>query len=183
VRRVLVAGISGAGKTTFAKALSEQIGQPYHELDAMFHGPNWQPIPTFEVDVERVTRHPSWVFDSDGYPQVRNLMWQRADTVIWVDYPRHVVMRQVVSRSARRARRQERIFNDNVERFRDWLDPGHPIPWAWAQYHRRRAEILTRMADPCHQHPRFVHLRGRDEAEQFLTRLGSRSYGRSAGQT
>ena len=61
MRRVLVAGISGAGKTTMARHLSELLGVPRHELDALHHGAGWQKRPEFEADVARFASTDAWV--------------------------------------------------------------------------------------------------------------------------
>ena len=50
-RRILVTGCSGSGKTTVAAAVSQALGVPHHELDALFHGPEWVPRPTFVAEV------------------------------------------------------------------------------------------------------------------------------------
>jgi adenylate kinase family enzyme len=51
--RVLVAGTSGAGKTTLAARIGALLRLPHVEIDALFHGPGWRPRPTFEADVRR----------------------------------------------------------------------------------------------------------------------------------
>lgn len=144
VERVLVGGISGVGKTTFARQIAAACDLPYHEMDALFHGPHWQPIPTFEQDVAAIVSQSTWVFDSHGYRTVRDLVWSRADTVVWLDFSRAVVMRRVLVRSASRALRRDPIFNGNVERFRDWLSPEHPVRWAWTQFENRRRDMTER---------------------------------------
>jgi len=168
VQRVLVGGITGSGKTTFAVELARRTGLPYHEMDAYFHGPDWQPIPTFEADIAAVADQPEWVFDSHGYEQVRDLVWSRADTVIWLDFSRAVVMRRVLARSARRAFTGEPIFNGNTETFRAWLDPEHPVQWAWTQYEARRADLDRRFADPSYAGLRKVRLTGPFAARRWL---------------
>ena len=52
--RVLVAGTSGAGKTTLARAVAEVLDCSYVELDSLHHGPGWTKRPEFEDDVHRV---------------------------------------------------------------------------------------------------------------------------------
>ena len=168
VQRVLVGGITGAGKSTFAQQLAMSLGLPYHEMDAMYHGPNWQPIPTFVQDVEAVAEQPAWVLDSHGYTQVRDLLWQAADTVVWLDYSRPLVLRRVLSRSARRAWMGEPIFNGNTERFVNWFDSEHPIAWSMSQYRRRHDDMSARFADPQFRPLRRVRLSNPAAAELWL---------------
>ena len=46
----------------------------------MYHGPNWQPIPTLCQDVEALVQRPAWVVDSHGYSQVREISCGRPPT-------------------------------------------------------------------------------------------------------
>jgi adenylate kinase family enzyme len=148
MNRILVTGSTGAGKTTLARAIAGRLAIPFHEMDALaFAGPGWRENEHLLEDVSRITSGPCWVFDSLGYPQVRDVLWSRADTVFWLDYSRPVVMRRVLRRSAARTLLRRRIFGGNVETLASWLRPDHPAWWAWAHYAARRAEIASRCAD------------------------------------
>ncbi|HEY0935939.1 MAG TPA: AAA family ATPase [Trebonia sp.] len=145
MQRILVTGSTGAGKTTLARALAERLALPFHEMDALaFSGPGWQQNPHLVPDVARISSGPAWVFDSLGYPEVRDRLWSAADTVVWLEYSRAVVMRRVLRRSAVRTLLRRRIFGGNVETFRAWFKADHPAWWAWVQYDARRAEIAAR---------------------------------------
>src|SRR5579871_3055838 len=99
-----------------ARALSRRRQIPFYEMDALaFDGPGWQENRHLRRDVARISDGPGWVFDSYGYPQVRDLLWTRADTIVWLDYPRPVVMRRVLRRSAARTLLRRRVFGGNVE--------------------------------------------------------------------
>ncbi|MFI6925472.1 hypothetical protein ACIBIZ_36410 [Nonomuraea spiralis] len=155
MRRILVAGISGAGKSTLARALSSRLSVPYHEMDALyFAGPGWAVDETFPARVAEIAGSPAWIFDSFGYPEVRDLLWERADTVVWLDYPRRVVMPRILRRSLRRTLLREPVFNGNRETVAGWFRGDHPAWWAWSQHAARRAEIRRRARDP-----RFAPLR------------------------
>ena len=169
-RRILVGGISGVGKTTLARQLAERLGLPYVEMDALYHGPGWQPRAEFTDDVARFAATPEWVTDSHGYRVVRDLLWSRADTVVWLDYPRRIVMWRVITRTWRRRRRREPLFNGNVEGplWTFFTDRDHIVRWAWTQHHHRREDMARRRNDPAYRHLTVVHLRHPREAARWL---------------
>ena len=146
MQRVLIAGSSGAGKSTLAAELARRLGLPYTELDSLFHGPGWQPRSEFLDDVRAVVAGEQWVSEWQ-YTEARPLLLARADTLIWLDLPRRTVMHRVLRRSLRRATGRGPIFNGNTEDFRDWVDPEHPIRWAWATHARMRALVLAATAE------------------------------------
>ncbi|MEU8760131.1 AAA family ATPase [Streptomyces sp. NPDC048659] len=155
MKRVLVVGVTGAGKSTLARALNKRLGLPYVEMDALyFTGPDWTANAAFAEDVARLTAGSHWVVDSLGYPEVRDLLWDRADTVVWLDYPRRVVVPRVLRRSLRRSATREVLFGGNRETWAGWLSPEHPVRWAWSQHAERRREIGRRTHDE-----RFAPLR------------------------
>ncbi len=146
-KKILVAGSTGAGKTTLAQALAARLEIPFHEMDALaFAGPGWRENERLAQDVSRIVSGPCWIFDSFGYPEVRDLLWSGADTIVWLDYPRSVVMHRVLRRSAVRTLLRRRVFGGNVETVGSWFSASHPAWWAWSQYAGRRAEIASRCA-------------------------------------
>lgn len=173
MQRVLVVGITGAGKSTAARRIATTLGVPFHELDALAIGPGWTTPPDFFDTVQAILEQPGWVLDSYGYDQVREAMWAAADTVVWLDYPRRVVAVRVLRRSARRTVRRTPVFGGNIETWRSWLDPEHPVWWAMTQFRARRRLLLARTSDPALRHLRVHRLRTSGEFENFVTRLGA----------
>jgi adenylate kinase family enzyme len=147
--RVSVIGCSGAGKTTFGRELALRLGVPFVELDSIYHQAGWTPLPDDEFRAEVASRiaGPEWVVDGN-YGAVRPLVLARADTVVWLDYSRWMVMQRVIRRSVLRAVDRRELWNGNREQARFWLQPDHPIRWAWSQHGRKRAEYAARLAEP-----------------------------------
>lgn len=168
MQRILVGGVTGAGKTTFARDLAGRLDLPFHEMDALFHGPGWVPIPTFVTDVGQIVAEDQWVFDSSGYESVRDLVWSRADAVVWLDYSRPVVLARVLQRSVRRSWGYEQIFNGNAERLAEWRQPYHPVQWAMRRYDQAKYELEERFADPAYVHIAKVRIRRPAAARWWL---------------
>jgi adenylate kinase family enzyme len=161
MQRVLVSGISGSGKSTLARQVADVLGLPYTELDALHHGPGWVKRPAFEADTEALAAADRLVTEDQYQTFIGDLLWQRADTLLWLDLPRPVVMRRVIVRTVARVVLRRRIFNGNRERIRDLFDEGHPIRWAW-HHHRTRSE---RTAELVERFPQLQVVRFREPAE------------------
>ena len=166
-RRVLVAGTSGAGKTTLAARLGGAWGLRHVEIDALFHGPGWTPRPAFVADVEAFSRTDGWVTEWQ-YGQVRPLLAGRADLLVWLDLPRATVLRQVTARTLRRRLGRQVLWNGNLEPpLRTVLtDPEHIVRWAW----RTHRSTAGRVAELVAQRPELpvVRLTARAEVDRWL---------------
>jgi len=166
--RVLVAGASGAGKTTLAARIGALLGIPHVEIDALFHGPGWVPRPGFVDDVTRFAATPQWVTEWQ-YGSVRPLLAERADLLVELALPRARVMTQVVGRTLRRRLRRERLWNGNVEPpLSTFLtDPEHIVRWAW-HGHPRSAERVAALRQ---QRPELtvVRLESRRAIDAWVT--------------
>ena len=172
VRRVSVVGTSGVGKSTFASALALGLGAAFLELDSLQHQADWTPLPVeeFRARVALVTDGECWVIDGN-YSRVQDLVWARADTVVWLDLPRRMVMRRIIWRSVLRLAGRTELWNGNRERWRNLfsLDKEESvIAWAWQTYASNRARYEAAMADPLHSHLRFVRLRSAVAMRGFL---------------
>jgi len=90
LQRILVVGVTGSGKTTTAKKIAEVIGLPRVELDELFWGPNWQQRPTevFRRSVAAALAGGSWVACGNYHGKLKDLTWHRADTIVWLDFPK-----------------------------------------------------------------------------------------------
>ncbi len=172
VRRVSVVGTSGAGKSTLARALAGVLGADFLELDSVYHQAGWVPLPDeeYRARVGLVTAGERWVIDGN-YSKVRDIVWARADTVVWLDLPRRTVMRRIIWRTLRRIAGRVELWNGNRERWRNFftLDKEESvIVWAWQTHAANRAKYEAAMADPGNSHLRFVRLTSPAAVRRFL---------------
>jgi adenylate kinase family enzyme len=169
-RRVLVAGVSGVGKTTTAARIAIALDLPHTEIDALFHGPQWQPRPTFVADVDAFTSGPTWVTEWQ-YTPVRSMLAERADTLVWLDLPTPVALLRLVRRTVRRRLRRTVLWNGNAEGplWCVLTDPDHIVRWGIRTRHtaRRRVPELEVTAP----HLRVVRLRSQRQVDRFVQRL------------
>lgn len=173
--RVSVVGNSGSGKTTLARRIAEELSVPHVELDAIFHQAGWTPLPRdeFRSRVDAATAGEAWVVDGN-YSAVRDIVWERADTVVWLDLPRRTVMRQLTLRTLRRAVTREELWNTNREPLANFLrwDPEQSIlRWAWTRHQPNRERYAAAMVDPRWNHLAFVRLTSVADAERWVAAL------------
>jgi adenylate kinase family enzyme len=166
-RRVTVAGVSGSGKTTLAARIGDLLGLPHTEIDALHHGAEWQKRPEFEADVEAFTALDSWVTEWQ-YATARDLLADRADTMVWLDLPFPLVLGRVVRRTLRRRLRHEELWNGNREAplHTFFTDPEHVVRWAISTRKKYRELVPEAAAD--HPGLTVVRLRRRRDVDRWL---------------
>ena len=176
-RRISVVGCSGAGKTTLSRRLAHRLGYRHIELDALYHQPGWQPLPTaaFQQAVAEAIEGDGWVVEGN-YSAVRPQILEQADMVIWLDLPRPTVMRQVLWRTLRRLFGRQVLWNGNRERWTNLfsLEPEQSIlAWSWTRHAKYRQRYGEEMRDaPPHRH--YRRLDSRQAIDDFLAQLPAR---------
>jgi adenylate kinase family enzyme len=172
MRRVAVVGNSGSGKTSLAAALADRLGVRHVELDAVFHQPGWQPLDAaeFRHRVEAETAADGWVIDGN-YRAVRDLVWDRADTIVWLDLPRRTVTWQILQRSFLRVARNEELWNGNRERWANLLslNPERSvIVWSITKHRHYRRQYGEMLANGAYEPATVIRLRSRRAVREFL---------------
>jgi len=107
--------VTGVGKSTFARRLAEAADLPYTELDALHHGPNWQPRPEFGAEAAALAAGDRWITEWQYTSKLGDLLSARADAVVWLDLPRSVALPRLIRRTIRRRLRRTVLWNGNVE--------------------------------------------------------------------
>lgn len=115
-QRVLIAGVTGAGKTTIARRIAKRWELKHVEIDALFHGPSWTPRPEFLDDVRAFAAEERWVTEWQYTSQGTNdVLPARANLLVWLDYPWRIVRTRLMLRTLKRRLFRTRLWNGNVE--------------------------------------------------------------------
>ena len=168
-----VVGTTGTGKTTFARALAGRLHVPHIELDALHWEPGWveADLAVFRLRVEHALQGDGWVVDGN-YNKVRDMVWSRADTLVWLDYPMPLILWRLFWRTLRRAVTREELWNTNRESIRNAFFTRQSL-FVWAFTSRRGLrERYSQPLPPEYAHLRHVHLRSPRAANAWLRRLG-----------
>lgn len=175
-RRVLVVGSSGSGKTTTARRIAAEIGARHIELDALHWGPDWTAATAEEMHqrVQAAIRPEAWVVDGNYRSKIGTLVWDRADTVIWVNPSRPVAVWRALSRTCRRIVSRQELWNGNRESWPAlmfWRGEESIIWLAWALYPRTRDRYAAAMRDPVNGDRRIHRVRTARELNRVIAAL------------
>ncbi len=153
-QRIVVIGTTGAGKSTLAASLAARLALPQIELDALYWGPEWTPVERehFRERVAAATTGERWVV-AGNYGAVRDLVWPRADTLVWLDYPLALNFWRLTRRSLQRIVTREALWAGNRETFRkQFLSRDSLYVWAVRSHARHRRDFAALLADPAYAH-------------------------------
>lgn len=167
LQRIHIIGTPGAGKTTLARRLSSLLDLNFIELDSLFWGPHWLPAQAdvFRKRVSASVRDPRWVA-CGNHTSARDLVWARADTVIWLDYSTSLGFSRLMGRAADK-------INTNL---RAWLARqrapmfGHDslLLYAFRARQERKANFAALLAQREYAHLKVLRFRAPAEMEAWL---------------
>ena len=171
MRRVLVIGAGGAGKSTLAARVAERAGLPLVHLDACYWRAGWVPTPADEwaATVARLAAGDAWVMDGN-YGGTLDARLAACDTVVFLDLPRLVCLWSVVRRWLRWRGRSRPDLPAGCPEQLSW----EFVWWIWTYPRRRRPAILARLGALAGE-KRVVVLRSRRAAARWVAGLAQES--------
>ncbi|MEP7204572.1 MAG: adenylate kinase [Candidatus Saccharibacteria bacterium] len=172
MKRIIVIGSSGAGKTTIAKELAGILHIPHTELDSMYHQAGWQALDSQEFikRVNRIAKKQEWIFCGNYFSVLGIDFWKQADTVIWCDYPFYRVFFRLLRRTLYRFFARQELWNGNRERFyTNFFTKDSVIVWmvsTWRQHWLRYDQIFSQPGKL--PHTKLIRLRQSKDAKALL---------------
>ena len=171
MKRVLVIGSGGAGKSTLARRLGEELGLPVIHLDRAYWRAGWVEPSKDEWRrmVEEMCAGDSWVMDGN-YSGTLDVRLAACDTVVFLDLPRTVCTWRIIKRTLR-YRGASRP--DMGEGCREQFDKDFLVflLWVWNYPRRSRPKVLERLEE-LSGGKQIYRLRSDAEVEEFLARVG-----------
>jgi len=163
MKKVLVIGCGGAGKTTFAIQLGKILGIEVIHLDSYYWHPGWVETSKNEwLDVvEGLVSGPSWIVDGN-YSGTLEIRLQACDSIIFLDISRMTCLWRVVKRSVkfRNKRRPDMAEGCHEKLSLDFLF------WIWSYRKGTRPQIVDLLKANSHT-KRVVWLRSKKETDEF----------------
>ena len=174
LKRIVVVGTSGAGKTTFASELANLMDVRHIELDSYRHGPNWTETPDdiFRQNISDALTAQNWVVDGN-YSVARDIVWSRATTIVWLDYPFGLVFWRLFWRTLRRYFTHAELWNGNREDLKGVLFAKDSLfIWAFRRHWSRRKSYPLTFAQPEYAHLEVMRFRSPRAAASWLRTIG-----------
>jgi adenylate kinase family enzyme len=167
MRKVLVIGSAGAGKSTFAKRLGDLLALEVIHLDALYWNRGWVETPKDEwlkKTVELLNRD-SWIIDGN-YSNTLELRFGACDTVIFLDIERRICLWRVVKRSIKYWHSERPDMAEGCPEQFNW----EFMKWIW-DYPRRTRPRVVELLRSRSQNKTVIWLRTGAEIEKLLTSL------------
>ena len=157
MKRILIIGCPGSGKSTLSGELHRATGTPLYHLDMMYWNPDKTTVgkELFKERLSQVLAKERWIIDGN-YQSTMEQRMAACDTVIFLDYPKELCLQGVKARAGKPRSDLPWIEEEIDEEFLDFIcDFGQEI-------RPKILALLQKYADK-----KIYILKNRGEAEKF----------------
>lgn len=162
MKRVLVIGSPGAGKSTFARKLRDKTGLSLYYLDMLWHKPDRTTVSKEEFDsqLEKLLQQDQWILDGN-FQRTLEIRLKVCDTVFLLDFPLEVCLSGVENRIGQAREDMPWVEEEFDPEFKQWIEdfPQTHLPQIYEllnQYRNRKNIVI---------------FKSRGEAEIYLNML------------
>lgn len=174
LERIAIVGKPGTGKTTLATQLADRLNLTHVELDGINWQENWVHLLKHELREQADKALPvagHWIADGNYISSVGDIVWARADTLIWLDYSLHVALLRVLRRTLDRIVRRKELWRGNRETLRRHLSfdvRQNLFLWTIRVHKRHRNDFPALFKQPEYSHLNVLRFRTSQETEHWL---------------
>jgi adenylate kinase family enzyme len=160
--KIVVVGLVASGKSTFTRTLAEKTKLPAIFVDTIFWKSNWNYIGDEAAikELDTLSQASKWIIEGYMIPEIKAIVFNRADTIIFLDYSRTVTLFRYIKRWWQHRKNPRPELNGNTERFR-WK----MVKRIWQKEESIRLHTLLK--NPALKN-KVVHLVSPTETEKFL---------------
>jgi len=173
MQRIAVIGVSCSGKTTLAASLSGILKSKLIDLDEIHWQPGWVSTPAHELlpKVKSALDCPAWIV-SGNYSCLQDIIFNQADTIIWLDYSPFVVAKRALTRTFKRTLFKQACCNGNYETIRQsFFSKNSILLWVLKTYRLRKVQYHNLMNDSKMSQKTFIRLSTPKATLDLLDRL------------
>ena len=162
MKKIIVIGCPGSGKTTFAENLRDKTGLPLYYLDSIWHKPDKTHISRddFDTRLSEILGEDSWIIDGN-YQRTMPRRMEACDTVILFDLPTEVCIDGA----------QSRLLNnrDDIPLTDTKLDPD--FKQQIIDFNIKNTPIIYKLLDKYRLNRSIIIFKTREESDSFLNAL------------
>jgi adenylate kinase family enzyme len=165
MKRILVIGSSGSGKSTFARRLGELLSLEVIHLDSLFWRSGWVETPKDEwrTKVAKTLQGDFWIIDGN-YSATMDLRLPACDTVIFLEIPRIICVYRILKRVVTYKKGSRPDIPEGCDEKFDWEFV--KIVWSYPTRSKPKVEALIKSLA---SEKTIIRLKSRKEIENFLT--------------
>ena len=162
MKKAIVLGCPGSGKTTFAEKLSPLVGLPLYYLDAIWHKPDRTHISRDDFDrrLREILAEEAWIIDGN-YSRTVEPRMRACDTVFLFDLPTEVCLQGAIDRLGKG--RYDMPWIDTA------LDP--KLKAEIEAFREKNLPDIYALLETCGENKEVVIFKSREQADAYLKAL------------
>jgi adenylate kinase family enzyme len=142
-QKAIIIGCPGAGKSTFARILSDKTHLPLYYLDMLWHKPDRTVVDRniFDKKLKEIVSKDKWIIDGN-YTRTLEMRMQACETIFLLDFPVEECLAGAESRIGRQRVDMPWIETEFDEEFRQWIIdfPKNELPIVYELLDRYKSE-------------------------------------------
>ncbi len=164
MKRIIVIGCPGSGKSTFARKLKDLTGLPLHYLDMIWHKPDKTNVAREEFDskLDDILAEECWIIDGN-YQRTMERRMEKCDTVFLLDYPTEICLEGAEMRIGQKREDMPWVEDEFDEEFRQWI----------MEFSENTLPKIYEMLQKYGDGRNIVIFKSRKDADEFLRGMGN----------